>query len=110
MALGTRRWGVLVQLRGLLCAEEWCRADWMSSCRVLQRSGWFFNEGHGKTFGEHFFYGGDPVWLFTVTCRPSVPANSPVMFDVELLYIPGKAIELMLASLVFAMLGSAPCT
>jgi hypothetical protein len=24
-----------------------------------------------------------------VCCRPSVPANSPMVFDVQLLYIPG---------------------
>lgn len=27
--------------------------------------------------------------LFAVRCRPSVPANTPVVFDVQLLYIPG---------------------
>lgn len=41
-----------------------------------------------------------PVHLYAVecwshvctanSCRPSVPANSPLVFDVQLLYIPGK--------------------
>ena len=45
----------------------------------------------GNSWTGAWYESGGNAHLFKVCCRPRVPPASPVIFDVQLLYIPGAS-------------------